>query len=414
MHELSLYPPKKHVKCAKIAGDTSGNYHPHGEAVIYPTLVHMGQQWAMRETLDRSAGELRLGGRRPSGGHALHRGAHDASRRHADAGHGEGHGRFRAQLRRAPHRADRVSRRRSRTSSSMAAPASRSAWRRTCRRTTSAKSSTRVCAQIDNPEITADGAHGAHQGSGLPHGLHHSRHQAASANTWRPATARCASAAWRRSSRTATASRSSSPRSRYNVNRAELVEAHRRSWRTRRSSRKSAACATSRTRTSRVVVDLKKDARAAGGAQQPLQAHRAGDLASASTCSRSTAARPRVLSMKDAIACYIEHRREVIIRRTRFLLGKAEVQAEKLEAFLLALGHLDDFIKIIRDSSNRDEARAGLQGLHLHRPRPPSSSASSSAASRAFRTAATSSPTSRSTTSSNCASTSSPAWSATR
>ena len=51
MHELSLYPPKKHVKCAKIAGDTSGNYHPHGEAVIYPTLVHMGQEWAMRETL---------------------------------------------------------------------------------------------------------------------------------------------------------------------------------------------------------------------------------------------------------------------------------------------------------------------------------------------------------------------------
>ena len=108
MHELSLYPPKKHVKCAKIAGDTSGNYHPHGEAVIYPTLVHMGQQWAMRETLDRSAGELRFGGRRSAGGHALHRGAHDAPRRHADAGHGQGHGQFRAQLRRAPHRALRV------------------------------------------------------------------------------------------------------------------------------------------------------------------------------------------------------------------------------------------------------------------------------------------------------------------
>ena len=51
MHELGLYPPKKQMKCAKICGDTSGNYHPHGEAVIYPTLVHMGQPWAMRETL---------------------------------------------------------------------------------------------------------------------------------------------------------------------------------------------------------------------------------------------------------------------------------------------------------------------------------------------------------------------------
>ena len=51
MHELNLYPPRKPMKCAKICGDTSGNYHPHGEAVIYPTLVHMAQHWAMRERL---------------------------------------------------------------------------------------------------------------------------------------------------------------------------------------------------------------------------------------------------------------------------------------------------------------------------------------------------------------------------
>src|SRR5438874_8023524 len=39
MENLSLFPGRKHIKCAKICGDTSGNYHPHGEAVIYPTLV---------------------------------------------------------------------------------------------------------------------------------------------------------------------------------------------------------------------------------------------------------------------------------------------------------------------------------------------------------------------------------------
>src|SRR5438034_7917811 len=49
MENLSLFPGRKHIKCAKICGDTSGNYHPHGEAVIYPTLVHMAQPWAMRE-----------------------------------------------------------------------------------------------------------------------------------------------------------------------------------------------------------------------------------------------------------------------------------------------------------------------------------------------------------------------------
>src|SRR3974390_750888 len=51
MENLSLFPGRKHIKCAKICGDTSGNYHPHGEAVIYPTLVHMAQPWAMREKL---------------------------------------------------------------------------------------------------------------------------------------------------------------------------------------------------------------------------------------------------------------------------------------------------------------------------------------------------------------------------
>jgi len=51
MNDLSLAPGRKHRKCAKIAGDTSGNYHPHGESVIYPTLVHMGQNWKMRVML---------------------------------------------------------------------------------------------------------------------------------------------------------------------------------------------------------------------------------------------------------------------------------------------------------------------------------------------------------------------------
>ncbi|MHC5002625.1 MAG: DNA gyrase subunit A [Planctomycetota bacterium] len=51
MNDLNLSPGRKHRKCAKIAGDTSGNYHPHGESVIYPTLVNMGQGWKMRQLL---------------------------------------------------------------------------------------------------------------------------------------------------------------------------------------------------------------------------------------------------------------------------------------------------------------------------------------------------------------------------
>ena len=51
MHDLNLQPGRKHRKCAKIAGDTSGNYHPHGESVIYPTLVNLAQDWKMRVPL---------------------------------------------------------------------------------------------------------------------------------------------------------------------------------------------------------------------------------------------------------------------------------------------------------------------------------------------------------------------------
>ncbi len=51
MNDLNLYPGKAHRKCAKIAGDTSGNYHPHGEQVVYPTLVRMAQDFNMRYPL---------------------------------------------------------------------------------------------------------------------------------------------------------------------------------------------------------------------------------------------------------------------------------------------------------------------------------------------------------------------------
>lgn len=51
MNDLNLSPGASRIKCAKISGDTSGNYHPHGESVIYPTLVRMAQDWNMRYVL---------------------------------------------------------------------------------------------------------------------------------------------------------------------------------------------------------------------------------------------------------------------------------------------------------------------------------------------------------------------------
>ena len=78
--------------------------------------------------------------------------------------------------------------------------------------------------------------------------------------------------------------------------------------------------------------------------------------------------RPRLLGLKDAITCYIEHRREIVLRRTRFLLEAAEVEAEKLEGYLIALANLDDFIRIIRDSRDRDDAKGKLLALSWTQP----------------------------------------------
>src|SRR5262245_45025729 len=51
MNDLGLGPAAARAKCAKIAGETMGNYHPHGEVVIYPTLVRMAQEWNTRNPL---------------------------------------------------------------------------------------------------------------------------------------------------------------------------------------------------------------------------------------------------------------------------------------------------------------------------------------------------------------------------
>ncbi len=70
--------------------------------------------------------------------------------------------------------------------------------------------------------------------------------------------------------------------------------------------------------------------------------------------------KPKTLTLKEMIQCYIEHRREVVLRRTRFELKKAEERAELLEGYLIALANLDEFIAIIRKSKTREEARVKL------------------------------------------------------
>jgi DNA gyrase subunit A len=69
---------------------------------------------------------------------------------------------------------------------------------------------------------------------------------------------------------------------------------------------------------------------------------------------------PRILTLKEAIGHFIEHRKTVVLRRTRYDLRKAEERAHVLEGYRIALDHLDAVIQLIRRSRSADEARAGM------------------------------------------------------
>src|SRR3954462_4261528 len=74
--------------------------------------------------------------------------------------------------------------------------------------------------------------------------------------------------------------------------------------------------------------------------------------------------RPKQMNIKELLECYIDHRRDVITRRTQFRLAQAKARAHILEGYIIALDNLDDFVKIIRASSNRDEAKVKLMAKY--------------------------------------------------
>lgn len=74
--------------------------------------------------------------------------------------------------------------------------------------------------------------------------------------------------------------------------------------------------------------------------------------------------RPKQMNIREMLECFIEHRRDVITRRTRFRLRKAEARAHILEGFKIAYRNLDDFVHIIRSSKDRDEAAQKLMAKY--------------------------------------------------
>jgi DNA gyrase subunit A len=364
MQRLNLYPGRKHYKCAKICGDTSGDFHPHGEAVIYPTLVHMVQTWAMREPLIDGQGNFgSVEGDPPAAmryteARMTHLGAalmEDMEKDTVDfvpnyderlteptvfpaafpnllinGGTGIAVG---MATNMAPHNLGEVI--------------------------------DGICAQIDRPEISIEELMLHIKGPDFPTGCAiigldgiKDYFKTGRGTVRIRGKIGLEEIKGGREQIVITAIP-------YNVNRAHLVERIAELVNEKVITDITAVRDESDENT-RVVVEIKRDALPKVVINN-LYEHTALETTFAVNALAIDHRRPKTLGLKALINCYIEHRREVIIRRTRFELRKAEERAETLEAFLIALASLDEFIRIIRQSSNREEARIKLLAFDFTR-----------------------------------------------
>ena len=109
----------------------------------------------------------------------------------------------------------------------------------------------------------------------------------------------------------------------------------------------------------RIVIELKKGA-IAGVVLNQLYKHTSMQSTFGVIMLALVNNQPRVLNLKESLHYFVEHRKEVVIRRTRFDLRKAEERRHILEGLKIALDNLDAVIALIRKSKTPEEARTGL------------------------------------------------------
>jgi DNA gyrase subunit A len=357
MHDLSLFPGRQHRKCAKICGDTSGNYHPHGEAVIYPTLVHMAQAWAMRERLIDGQGNFgSVEGDPPAAmryteARMTHLGAALMTDMEKDT-------------------VDFVANYDETRTEPTVFPAAFPNLLVNGATGIAVGMATNIpphnlsevidgiCAQIDNPDITLDELMKHVKGPDFPTGC-----MICGVNGIRQYFETGRGSIKVRGK--AGVEELKGGREQivitqipYGVNRATLVERIAQLVNEKVLTDISYVGDQSDENT-RVVIELKRDANPKVIIAN-LYKHTALESSFAATMLAIDHGRPKLLPLKDANAVYIDHRREVVLRRTRYELRKAEERAETLEGYLIALANLDEFLRIIRGSANRDEARVKL------------------------------------------------------
>ena len=364
MHDLSLFPNRQHRKCAKICGDTSGNYHPHGEAVIYPTLVHMAQSWAMRETLIDGQGNFgSVEGDPPAAmryteARMTHLGAAlmtDMDKDTVDFVPNYDETRTEPTVFPSAFPNLLVN-----GGTGIAVGMATNIPPHNLREVVEG-----ICAQVDDPEITLEELMKHVKGPDFPTGC--TIYGDAGIKQYLETGRGSMKVRGKAGIEELKGGKEQIVITEipYNVNRATLVERIAQLVNDKTISDVTAIRDESDENT-RVAIELKRDANPKVVINN-LYKHTALESSFAVIMLAIDHGRPKLLSLKDANAAYIEHRREVVLRRTRFELRRAEERAETLEGYLIALANLDEFIRIIRESANRDEARVKLLAFEFTR-----------------------------------------------
>ena len=364
MHELSLFPGRKPYKCAKICGDTSGNYHPHGEAVIYPTLVHMAQPWAMRERLVDGKGNFGSIENDPP-----------AAMRYTEARLTHLGAALMADMDRDP--VDFVPNYDERMTEPTVFPAAFPNLIVNGGTGIAVGMATNmaphnlgevidgICAQIDKPEITIPELMKFIKGPDFPTGgiicgVEGIKNYFLTGKGSVKLRGRVGIEEMKGNREQIIVTEIP-----FNVNRAALEEKIAELVNEKIITEISAMRNESDENT-RLVMELKRDANPKVVINNLFQ-HTQLEISFSVNALAIDHGKPKTLNLKEMIQCYIEHRREVVLRRTRFELRKAEERAELLEGYLIALANLDEFIHIIRSSKNRDEARIKLLAFEWNR-----------------------------------------------
>lgn len=359
MRQLNLSPGAKHRKCAKICGDTSGDYHPHGESVIYPTLVRMAQSWLMRYSLVDGQGNFgSVDGDPPAAmryteaklTHSAMALMEDLDKDTVD--HIPNYDETKVEPTVFPSKFPNLI---ANGSSGIAVGMATNIPPHNIQELMTA--TIRV---IDNPATTIDEIMEVMPAPDFPtggvicgyRGIKEAYHTGRGKIILRGVMH--------------VEDMEGSERQKividelpYNVNKSLLIQKIAELVNEKTMSGISDLRDESDKDGMRIVIELKRN-------EIPdvtiNQLYKFTDMQVTFGCNMLALDKgmPRTMTIKHMIGSWIEHRIEVIRRRTRFELNKAEARAHILEGYLKALDHLDAVVKLIRESDNREAAKAQL------------------------------------------------------